>query len=124
MWQRIFALTIKEFLALLRDPKARLVIIVPPIAQLILFSFAATYDVNHVSLAVFDRDGGQDAGELIADFVDSPHFTLVGQIHRQADIATLIDRQEALVALSIGPRFAHDLRSPEGAKVQLIVDGR
>ncbi|HSH84529.1 MAG TPA: ABC transporter permease [Guyparkeria sp.] len=124
MWQRIFALTIKEFLALLRDPKARLVIIVPPIVQLILFSFAATYDVNHVSLAVFDRDGGHDAGELIADFVDSPHFTLVGQIHRQADIATLIDRQEALVVLSVGPRFAHDLRSPAGAQVQLIVDGR
>ena len=31
MGNRIFALVIKEFLALLQDPKSRMVIIVPPI---------------------------------------------------------------------------------------------
>ena len=124
MWQRILALTIKEFLALLRDPKARMVIIVPPIIQLIVFSFAATFDLNHVPLAVYDQDGGHAAQELVSRFTGSQHFTLIGKIHRQSDIDRLIDNRKALVVLSIGPRFSHDLHSADGAKVQLILDGR
>ncbi len=124
MWQRIFALTIKEFLALLRDPKARMVIIVPPIIQLIVFSFAATFDLNHVPLAVYDQDGGTEARALVDRFTGSQHFELVAQVHRQADIAKLIDNRKALMVLNIGPRFSHDLRSRDGAKVQIILDGR
>lgn len=124
MWQRIFALTIKEFLALLRDPKARMVIIVPPIIQLIVFGFAATFDLNHVPLAVYDQDGSHSAQELVARFTGSQHFSLVGRIHRQEDIARLIDNRQALMVLSIGPRFSHDLHTPDGARVQLILDGR
>ncbi len=124
MWQRIHALTIKEFLALLRDPRARVVIIVPPIVQLIVFSFAATFDLNHVPMAVYDRDGGPEAQALVARFTGSEHFELVAQVHRQQDLARLIDDREALMVLSIDPRFSHDLRSSEGAQVQLILDGR
>jgi ABC-2 type transport system permease protein len=124
MWQRIFALTIKEFLALLRDPKARMVIIGPPIIQLIVFSFGATFDLNHVPLAVYDQDGGSAAHALVERFTGSSHFELVGRIHRQADIARLIDQRKALMVLDIGPRFSHNLRSRDGAKVQIILDGR
>jgi ABC-2 type transport system permease protein len=42
MWQRILALAIKEFQALLRDPKARVVIIVPPLILMIGVTLAAT----------------------------------------------------------------------------------
>ena len=124
MWQRILALTIKEFLALLRDPRSRTVIIVPPLIQLIVFSFAATFDLNHVPLAVYDQDGGSEARALVERFTGSGHFELVGQIHRQADIARLIDERDALMVLSIGPRFSNELRTPDGATVQLILDGR
>ena len=37
MWRRILALVHKEFLALLKDPKSRMVLIVPPIVQLLVF---------------------------------------------------------------------------------------
>jgi ABC-2 type transport system permease protein len=60
----------------------------------------------------------------VARFTGSEHFELVARIHRHEEIARLIDDREALMVLSIGPRFSHDLRSPDGAAVQLILDGR
>ncbi|MGO9443790.1 MAG: hypothetical protein ACLPXB_03320 [Thiobacillaceae bacterium] len=49
MWQRILALVHKEFLALLKDPKSRAVLIVPPIVQLLVFGYAATFDLKDIS---------------------------------------------------------------------------
>ena len=42
MLNRILTLMRKEFLAVWRDKKSRLVLIVPPIVQLFVFAFAAT----------------------------------------------------------------------------------
>jgi len=51
MWNRILALAVKEFLALLRDKRSRLVLIVPPIIQTLVFGYAATFDLNSVPYA-------------------------------------------------------------------------
>ena len=71
---RLRAQLIKEFLSILRDPKSRLVLIGPPLMQLMIFSFAATLDVRNAQLAVFDRDGGPRAQELIVR-LDAAAFT-------------------------------------------------
>lgn len=124
MWQRILALAIKEFQALLRDPKARVVIIVPPLIQLVVFSFAATFDLNHVPLAIYNQDRGPAAQALIARFTGSQHFTVVSHIDRTAAIETTIDDRRALMVLTISPRFTQDLLSGNPAAVQLVIDGR
>ncbi|HPE73010.1 MAG TPA: antibiotic ABC transporter permease, partial [Candidatus Competibacter sp.] len=46
MLQHILALALKELLALLRDKRSRFVLIGPPIAQLLVFGFAATFDLQ------------------------------------------------------------------------------
>ena len=47
MLQHILALALKELLALLRDKRSRFVLIGPPIAQLLVFGFAATFDLQN-----------------------------------------------------------------------------
>ena len=42
MWQRIRSLIVKELLAVLRDPRGRYILIVPPMVQMLIFAFAAT----------------------------------------------------------------------------------
>jgi len=37
MWGRIRALALKEFLTLLRDKRSRILLVVPPIIQLLVF---------------------------------------------------------------------------------------
>ncbi|AOV17166.1 antibiotic ABC transporter permease [Acidihalobacter aeolianus] len=124
MWHRIIALVIKEFLALLRDPRERLLIIVPPIVQLVVFSYAASFDLNHVKLAVYDRDGGQAAHALIARFTGSRHFQLVASVTDPASAERLIDAKRALLVLEIGPEFSSHLLSGRTATVQVLIDGR
>ncbi|MBL1292566.1 MAG: ABC transporter permease [Thiotrichales bacterium] len=120
----IFALAIKEFLALLRDRRSRFVIIVPPIVQLLVFSFAATYDINNVPVAIYNEDGSEAARELVSRIEGSPNFQVIAYIDRDSDVAPLIDNREVLLVLHIGQRFSASLIQGTSAPLQAIVDGR
>lgn len=122
--QRIFALTIKELLALLRDAASRAVLIGPPIIQLVVFGYAATFDLKNIPFVIYDQDGGQLSRDLIARFTGSPNFQLQAFVHSQGEIETLIDNQKVLFAMDIGPEFSADLQRGRTAHVQLIFDGR
>lgn len=121
---RIFFLAIKEFLTLLKDPKSRVVIVVPPLLQLLVFGYAATYDLLNVPYAVYNEDPGMAAREFVANFRDSPTFHEVTHLDHEAQIAPLIDRQAVRLVLRIGPHFSRDLLLGRSTAVQVIVDGR
>ena len=122
--RRIVALAIKELLALLRDKKSRFVLIGPPIAQLLVFGYAATFDLNNIPVAVYNEDRSAPSRELVARLTGSPHFELVGYLDHDAQIAPVIDNKDALMVLHLGPRFSEDLKRGKTAPVQLIIDGR
>ena len=124
MLANVLALAIKELLALVRDPRSRFVLVGPPIAQLLVFGFAATFDLNRAPVAIYDEDGGGPARELIARFQGSRNFHLVRRIDRDAELAPLIDNREALLVLHIGSRFSPRVLRGQGGQVQLILDGR
>ncbi len=111
MLQRILALIHKEFLALLRDPKSRLVLIVPPLVQLFVFGYAASFDLKHVPYAIYNEDRGTAARDLLARFAGAANFRRVAQIRSQDGIAPLVDTREALLTIHIGPRFSADLEA-------------
>lgn len=122
--RHILALVVKEFLALLKDKRSRFVLIGPPVIQLLVFGYAATFDLNQVPIAVYNQDGGQAASDLIARFSGSPTFTLTRELDNDADIPRVIDSREVSAVLTIGADFGRRLTTGEGADVQLIVDGR
>jgi len=122
--QRIFGLMIKEFLAILRDPKRRMVVIGPPLIQMIVFGYAATFDLSHVPYAVYDEDRGAAARELLAAFRGSPNFQQVAVVTHQQQIAPLIDRKHALLLIHLGPLFSRDVELGRPATAQVILDGR
>jgi ABC-2 type transport system permease protein len=121
---RILALIRKEFLALFRDKKSRLTIIVPPIVQLLVFGYAATFDLNHVRFALFNEDGGAASRELAARFSGSTAFELVENMRSEGEIAPLIDGRKVLVVLHIGPRCSSNLAQGEECTLQVLIDGR
>ncbi len=121
---RILALTRKELLAVLKDRRARMSLLLPPIIQSLVFGYAATYDLNHVSYAVLDQAGGEASRALIARFDGSGIFDRVADLHRESDIARLINQRRALIVLQIGRDFERRLRSGQTASVQVIADGR
>jgi len=124
MWGRIRALIGKEFLAVWKDKKSRAVIIGPPLLQLLVFGYAATFDVNHVATAIYNEDSGASARELIARFEGSPTFEIVASLSREAEIPMVIDTKKASLLIHVGQTFSRDLIARRPASVQLIVDGR
>ena len=124
MWTRILALMIKEFLSLLKDRKGRLVLIVPPLIQLLVFGYAATFELKQVPYAVYSEDRGNVSRDLLAAFRGSSSFSLVAQLQNERRIAPLIEDKQVLMVLRIGPNFSADLLSGKTARVQIITDGR
>ena len=124
MLQHIFALALKELLALVRDKRSRFVLIGPPIAQLLVFGFAATFDLQHAPVAIYDEDQGQPARELIAHFRGSPNFEVVATLTRDAEVAPLIDDRRVLLVLHLGRGFSRGVLRGDSGELQAILDGR
>jgi ABC-2 type transport system permease protein len=121
---RILALMKKEFLAVLKDARSRVLLVVPPMIQLLVFGYAATYDLKHVPYAIYNEDRGALSRELEADLRGSTYFREAVRISSNDQIAPLVDGREVLLVIHIGPRFGRDLASGRPAPLQLIVDGR
>jgi ABC-2 type transport system permease protein len=124
MWTRLKALIAKELLVILRDPRGRVIIIVPPILQLIVFSFAATLEVKNVDIAIFNQDAGAQGYELVRRIDGAPTFRELIMVPNAVALRDAIDSQRVLAAIEIGPSFSRDLRARRGANVQVILDGR
>ncbi|MDA8127964.1 MAG: ABC transporter permease [Betaproteobacteria bacterium] len=124
MLTRLLALIHKEFLALLKDPRSRLVLVVPPMIQLLVFGYAATFDLKHIPYALYNEDRGAASRELVAAFDGAPAFRRVATLRAEREITPLVDRRAVLAVVHIGPRFSADLQSGGSAPLQVIVDGR
>ena len=121
---RLMALVAKEFLSLFRDPKGRLVLIVPPLMQLVIFAFAATLEVKNVELAVFNSDSGKHGVELVQRLVGSSTFSHIRFVDSIDSLKPLVDQQQVMAALAIPQDFSADIERGETARLQIILDGR
>lgn len=123
-WTRLKALIVKELLAVLRDPKGRAILIVPPIVQLVVFSYAATLEVKNVDILALNRDAGRWGYELVQRIEAAPTFRSVRRVDSPQGLREGIDRQDAIAAVQIGLSFSRDIASGAPADVQVVLDGR
>ncbi len=113
---------LKEFIQVLRDPRTRMLLLVPPLVQLMIFGYAATFEIRNVRMAVLDRDNTQESRELVARFEASRYFQLRRHLESSRDIDTVIERGEATLVVHIHPGFSQQLRKGQTAPVQVILD--
>lgn len=124
MFARILSLTKKEILAMWRDKKSRIVMIIPPIMQLFIFAFAATLDVKDVPIGILNRDSGRQGFELVQRFYGSKVFSKVVFLKSVEEIAPFIDNMRGAAVISIDQQFSRRLIAGKEARVELILDGR
>jgi len=120
--ERIRHMLTKEFIQTLRDPHTRWLLWGPPLIQMVIFGYAATLEVKHVSMAVLDSDNTQESRELISHFVASRYFEIKKYAARPPELREGIDRGDFVLAVEIDSGFAQRLRGGQGATVQVIVD--
>jgi len=122
---RLLSLIWKELLTVLRDKKVRISILVPPLIQLFIFTFAATLDVKNVPIGILNRDSGEQGFELTQRFYGTKTFNeKIIFLKSVEEITPFIDEQKGVMVLSIDQQFSRNLDAGKPATVQLILDGR
>jgi len=124
MWNRIRTLIIKELRILLRDKKTRIIIMVPPIMQLFLFTFACTLEVKNISLGILNYDSGYESRELIRRFEYSPYFKKITFLKNLEERQDFLDSQKGIITLTIPNDFSRCIGNGDQTKIQLLTDGR
>ncbi|MBD5539386.1 MAG: ABC transporter permease [Desulfovibrio sp.] len=123
LWLRqLFALIVKEFQEIVRDPSSYLVAGVLPLSFLLLFGYGITLDAGILKLAVLDESGGSHALSLAADFAHSPWFETV-HAGSMGDAAQKMRDSEVQGVLVIRGDFDQELAAGRTGALQVIVDG-
>ena len=122
MFGRLKQMLIKEFIQVFRDKRTRFILFGPPIVQMLVFGYAATFDIHHVPTVVLDLDQSQQSRDLVSRFTSSPYFDVQRQLTDSRQIRDLIDTGQATVGLEIDAGFAQKLLKGQTAPLQVIVD--
>jgi ABC-2 type transport system permease protein len=123
MLGRIYHLLLKELLQLKRDRSARFRLLIPPVLQMLLFGYAATFEVFHVATVVLDQDQTQESRALVADFVHSSRLRLVAIATQRQQVQDAVEASTAQLGVVVPPGFAQLLRKGQAAPLQVLVDG-
>ncbi len=123
MWRRTAAIIKKEFLQTLREPRMRVVLLVPPIIQLIIFGYAVNLDVENSPIAWMDQDRTPESRELLAEFEGSSQFRVTHIPAGEEEIQELLDRSAVQAVVRVFPGFGRDIRRGQKTQVQILVDG-
>jgi ABC-2 type transport system permease protein len=121
---RILALTRKELLAILNDPRGRATIFLPPLLQCLIYGYVATYDLNDVPFAVFDKDKSAASRDFLARLDGTGIFRRVANLERETDVKKYINDKQVLLVIQIDQDFERQLMSGRSGEVQVIADGR
>jgi len=117
MWERIRQIEV------LRDPRLRMTIMLPPIIQLLIFGYTVNLDIEHAQIGWMDLDRTPASRDLLASFQGSPRFSIVATPQSEAEVQHLLDAGDVQGVVRVLPNFERDLRRGEPAPVQILIDG-
>lgn len=123
LW-RVAALVRKELLAILKDPRGRITLFVPPILQCLVFGYAMTLDLANAPYALLDQDRSFAAQQLTDRLDGTGVFRRVANLTNPADAARAIDSGAVLLVVQIPADFERRLQAGKAASVQVLADGR
>lgn len=122
-WQRFNALANKEFTQLIRDPLMLVLIFYLYTADVLLCIYSQSFDVRNLPTALLDLDASAASRDLASRFTSSGYFNIEHAVKSTSEIAALINRGEALAALTIPEDFSRNLAANRPTEVQILLDG-
>ena len=122
-WNQIVSIIWKELLATFKDPKTRIILLLPVIIQGFLFGYAATYNLNKVPYVLIDESHTQTAAALESTINSSGVFELYQSANSPDIIAPLIDSNKVIMAVIIPQDFEEKLKHKQPASITVIANG-
>lgn len=122
--RRMLALLRKELIQLMKNPKTRIALFLPPMVQLIVLGYAATMDLKEVKFAVLDHCNSEASRALAAKFSGSRIFHEKATLASEQEMADRISTRDIKLALVIPEDFQRNICGRATPEVQVIADGR
>jgi len=120
---RVRAIAQKEVFHILRDPQILVFALGMPVALILLFGYAVSFDVEHIPLVVVDQDHSAESRALVRAFTAQDLFEQVATREDPAAVEPLLRRNIARAALVIPEGFSRDVHRGQAVSAQLLLDG-
>ncbi len=113
----------KEFYHILRDPRSLAIIFLMPLMMTFLYGFAINLDIEHITLAIVDKDNTFESRQLTESFYNSTYFNRPENPVDMKDPADILRAGDATAVLFIRPDFGKALRKGTTFNLGMLVDG-
>lgn len=120
--KRFIGFVTKEFYHIFRDKRSMFILFGMPIAQIMLFGFAITNEINNVNIAILDHSKDTETQKIINKISASPYFHIEQQISSETQIESIFKKGKVKAVLVFQNHFIKDLQTKKQAKVQVITD--
>ena len=120
--KRFIGFVKKEFYHIFRDKRSLFILFGMPVAQILLFGFAITNEINNVDIAIFDKSNDATTQEIIHKISASKYFSIKQHITNEAEIETVFQKGKVLAVLVFEKDFKKNLTKENSAKVYIITD--
>ncbi|PKQ38262.1 MAG: hypothetical protein CVT59_03290 [Actinobacteria bacterium HGW-Actinobacteria-1] len=121
--RRIYAIARKEFIHIVRDPRTMIAVLIMPLLQLFLFSYAVSFDVKDLPTALLDQDHTAISRQYVDALKQSNYFVVNQNLASASEIDGIFDANKARVVVVIGPGFGDAVAAGRAGAVQILIDG-
>ncbi len=121
--RRIYAIARKEFIHIVRDPRTMIAVLIMPLLQLFLFSYAVSFDVKDLPTALLDQDHTAVSRQYVDALKQSNYFVVNQNLTSSSEIDGIFDKNQARVVVVIGPGFGDSVAAGRPGAVQILIDG-
>ncbi len=112
----------KEFLQIFRDKFMLPMLLVLPVVQTVILSFAANYEIKNLSLGVVDHDLSPMSRQLVAKFSASGYFHVQQTSFSAKEADDDMARDHTDLILEIPPHFERDFIREGNAAVSITAN--
>ena len=112
----------KEFYHIFRDKRSLFILFGMPIAQILLFGFAITNEINNVDIAILAQSNDVTSKEIINKISASKHFSIVDIIRKESSIEYIFKKGKVKAVLQFENNFGNNLIKEKQANVQILTD--
>jgi len=120
--KRFVAFIRKEFYHIFRDKRSLFILFGMPIAQIMLFGFAITNEINNVDIAILDHSKDVTTKEIINKISASKYFSINQFLEREDDIESAFKKGKIKAVLNFEKDFSKNLIKEGNATIQIITD--
>ena len=120
--KRFIGFVKKEFYHIFRDRRSMFILFGMPIAQIMLFGFAITNEINNVDIAILDKSKDFQTNEIINKINASKYFNIENEIVSENQIESVFRKGKVKAVLVFEKDFSKNFESKKKGTIQIISD--